>query len=482
MSIQITIGGEDRTRSVSVNSLRIENILTNKRDTAKFEILGHIGDTYKPRIGAEIIVLDGSTKIFAGVITGIESSAGTFGVVTHSVECQDYTRFLDRRLVPDAFENQTIDEIIAYLKANYFPEGFTINNVSAPIEVKYIQFKYRPLAKCIEDLAKLVNYDWYIDYDKDLHFFPKESIGAPFMLTDDNGNYEQNSLVIRKDNSQVRNSIVVRGGEYIGSQMTVDLQTNGVDFIFPLPYRFSDFAAHLTGEILSVGIDNIDDANNYDALYNFQEKIIKFKSADKPNASKTLKVSGKPYLPVIVRYRSSNDIASMSSAESNATFTSDGIYEYLIEDKSINSKEGARQRAQAEILAYAETLSEGEFITKTSGLRAGMAIDIQSDVYGIDETFIINKVTIAQHSKDTFLYKVSLITTRTMDLIDVLQRLLLQSTKNIEINPNETSDVVIDLSEDIATSDELGTFSTHGTEYRYSPSSLDGEYNFATWS
>lgn len=481
MAIQLTIGGDDKTKAIRLGSLRIENVLTNRRDTASFSILNHTGDSYKPRLGAEVVITDSGTKIFGGVITGIESQGQTYGIVEHNIDCQDYTRLLDKKLVPDTFQNQTIDEIIAYLQTTYFPDGFTINNVDAPVEVKFVAFKYLPLSKCIEELAKLVNYDWYIDYNKDLHFFAKETQAAPFSLSDSNGNYELGSLIIRKDNSQVRNSVIVRGGEYLGSQLTIDMETNGVDFVFPLPYRFADFGAHLTGEVLSIGIDNISNPDDYDALYNFQEKIIRFKEADKPNAGKTLLVSGKPYIPVIAKYSSPVDIAAMASAESNASFTSDGVYEYLIEDKSIGSKEGARQRAQAEILAYAQTLSEGEFVTKTSGLRAGMAIDIDSDIQGIDQTFIINKVTIVQHSKDSFLYRVSLITTRTMDLIGVLQKLLLASTKNLEIDPNEVLDLLYSLADDVAITDSP-TLSAHGTEYRYSPSSLDGKYNFATWS
>jgi hypothetical protein len=256
------------------------------------------------------------------------------------------------------------------------------------------------------------------------------------------------------------------------------MQTTGVDFIFPLPYRFSDFAAHLTGEVLSVGIDNIDQADNYDALYNFQEKILRFKAADKPNASKTLKVSGKPYIPVIVKYTSPISIQSMMSAEGG-----DGTYEYLIDDKSINSKEGARQRAQAELLAYATTLTEGEFMTETPGLRAGMAIDIQSTSLNVNETYIINKVTTVQKSHDSFIYKISLITTRTMDLIDVLQRLILESTKKIEVDPNEVSDLILNFADAGSFVDTLGTFSAHaGSSYKWGTDPNQGYWGFATWA
>ena len=375
-----------------------------------------------------------------------------------------------------------MDSIIASLKTQYFPTGFTINNVDAPVVIEYVAFNYKPLAECIKQLAEVLNYDWYVDYDRDLHFFAKETTEAPFSLTDDNGKYYYDSLIIRRDNSQVRNSIVVRGGEYIGSQLTTEIETNGVDDIFPLPYKFDDFAATLTGQALSIGVDYLNDEDDYDALYNFQEKIIKFKSSDTPSSGSILKVSGKPHLPVIIRYRSEAHIATMATAESSANFTSDGVYEYLVKDSSINSREGAIQRAQAEITAYAETLSEGEFLTEESGLRAGMTLRVQSDSRGMNDIFVINKVTTVQRGPSAFLYQISLITTRTMDLISVLQRLILQSTNDLAIGPNDITDVFIGQGDEAEFSDSLGTFSSHGVTYRYGPSSDTGIWNQALWS
>lgn len=477
MSISLTIAGVDKTRQIQADSLRIDNILTNKRDTAIFSILNNTGDTYMPNSGSEVVIMDGVTKIFGGIITGIESKAGAYGIIVHAITCQDYTRLLDHKLVANSFTGQTVNDIITFLKDNYFPTGFTINNVDANVVIEYVAFNYKPLAQCLQDLANTINYDWYVDYDKDVHFFAKEANPAPFGLTDSNGNYYYDSLVIRRDNSQIRNSIVVRGGEYIGSQLTTEILTTGTDDIYPLPYKFSDFAATLSATHLHVGVDYLNDPDDFDALYNFQEKILRFKDTDTPSASKTLKISGKPYLPVIIKYRSAAHINAMISAEGG-----DGVYEYLIKDSSINSREGAIQRAQAEIMAYATTLSEGEFITETAGLSAGMVINIQSTSRGISEDFIINKVTTTQKGPDTFVYKISLITTRTMDLVDVLRMLILKSTNDIVINPNEITDLYIAQADDGSFTDTLGSFSAHADSYKWGTSTDQANWNFATWS
>lgn len=481
MALQLTISGIDKTRQVESNSLRIQNILTRRRDTCSFSILTHTGDNYVPSLGREVIVYDGATKIFGGVITGIDSSAIAFGTVRHEIQCQDYTRLLDKRLVPNSFTNKTVNEIISTLKDLYFPEGFTINNVDAPVLIQSISFKYMPLAKCIERLAEILNYDWYVDYDKDVHFFSKETVFAPFNLSDSDGSYRYTSLIIRRDNSQIRNSIIVRGGEYEAANYTSDFEANGVDTIFPLPYKYEGFRATLTGQVLNLGVDGVDDENLYDAMHNRDEKILRFRESRKPNTGSVITAGGKPLLPVIVRYSSSQDIQATASAESNATFTSDGIYEYLIVDKNITSKESARQRAQAEILANATTLSEGEFVTEVSGLRAGQQININSASRGIDEDFVINKVEITQFSSNTLVYKISLITTKTFDLIDVLQRLILGSLEKIEIKDGEVQDYVLAFSDSFGLSDITPTITTDSPPYTYSPGANDVGYNFGTY-
>lgn len=480
--IQVFIDGNNRTRKIETGSISIQNILTNKRDTAQFNIINHSGESYIPHLGEEVLVYDNSgLKVFGGVITAIDTQAVSFPVTRHNITCQDYTRLLDHRVVPDGFVNKTVNEIITSLRDSYFPD-FTLNNVDADLNVSKINFRYKPVSQCLTDLAKLFNYDWYVDYDKDLHFFAKETVSAPFDLNDDDGSYRYDTLTIRRDNSQIRNSIIVRGGDYLASQLTTNIQTDGVRSIYNLPYKFSDFDATLSTTNLNVGIDYIDNPDSFDALHNFQEKQLKFKDADKPSASKTLKVSGKPNLPIIVRVRSSSLISSMSSAESTPTFTSDGVYDYYVEDKTLTSKEAARKRAQAEILAYGESLVEGEFVTELSGLRAGQAIFIDSASRGISETFIINKVQIGQFSANDLVYKVSLITTRTMDLVDVLQQLLLESNRKQDSDVTEASETIISLDDSADFSDSLGTFSTHGNSYRYGPSSDTGRYNFAKYS
>lgn len=464
--ISITIGGVDRTEKIEANSLKIENILTQKRDTCNFSLISHAGNPITPTVGQEVVVTydpgTGATRAFGGVITELDQVGISYGIVRWRVSCQDYTRLLDRKLVPDKYQNMTVNEIIADFAARYFPDDFTTDGVDADVLIKSISFNYKPISKCLDDLAKIAGYDWYVDYNKDLHFFLSENNPAPFEVNDTNGSYAAESLVIRRDNSQVRNTIIVRGGQYEASNFTAEINADGVQNTFPLAYQFADdsFSAVLTGQELNVGIDTVDNANLFDVLHNNKEKILKFRDARIPSNGATLRYGGKPLLPVIVRQSSPADISTMSAAEGG-----DGVYEYLILDKKITSKEAARQRAAAEIATYATTLSEGEFRTEMVGLKAGMRIVINSASRGINESFIVNKVTLSQFGTEDFYYLVSLITTRSFDLVDLLIQLSLRENDQIEVLDNEVAEIIINLNDTGTFADLLGTFSSQVGPY-----------------
>lgn len=472
MAILLTVAGTDRTERVAANSIKIQNILTRKRDSLTFKVRSYTGDTFTPSLGQEVIVTLDGTRVFGGIIVEREMVSQTYKTFDWAITCEDYTRLLDRRLVPDAYENQTVDEIIADIKTRYMPAGFTTVNVNCPVTTKYVRFNYVPVSRALEQLAELTGYDWYVDYNKDIHFFLPSSEPAPIDIEDGNGSHEYDSLIIRSDNSQIRNSIVVRGGEYRARSFTGEYEFLGTEAVVPLPYKFSEFAATLTGDPLSVGIDNIDDPNDFDALHNYQEKVLKFKPEDKPSVGSVLVYAGLPNVPVIVRVSSQAAIANLSSDEGG-----DGVVEHLIIDHSISSKEGARQRALADLEIYKTTLSDGEFMTTTAGLKAGQRIRINSTSRGIDEYYIINRVTLAQWTTGAFVYQVSLVSTKSFDMIDLLTRLLLAETKKIQIAQDETVDILHNFSEEVALTDAVASTTSSEGPYLYDTAL----WGFSTW-
>jgi hypothetical protein len=458
-------------------TLRISSILTREPDTAYFSIKKFGSRTYTPTVGEETIITGDGTRIFAGRIVRVEESYDKLELVEYRISCIDYTRDLDQRLVVESYTNQTINAIIADIRTKYMHASITIANVDAPVTIQKISFNYEQVSQCIKQLAEMVNYDWYIDYNKDIHFFAKTDNAAPFALSDTGGKYIYDSLIIRKDITPVRNTIYVRGGEYEADPFTASIVADGQTHIFNTGYKFSDLAVTTSGQQKSIGIDYIDDPGSYDALYNFQEKLLKFREDKKPSVNTVVQWSGHPWIPVIVKYRSASSIAAFSATEGT-----DGIYEYKIIDKSIKSKAAARQRARAEILAYAATVSEGEFKTYQTTLRVGQRITVQSDLRGVNAAYIINRIEIEPFgNQGNLIHRVGLMSTRTFDMIQLLQKLLTEKDKEISVSEDEVLDEV-ETSEDNITISEAVTYSMFTPPYRWGPHGDAFKWNLGEWS
>lgn len=461
MSVLISINGVDVTKHVVWDSLRIENILTTQVDKCSFKIRSYEGRIYEPQAGREVIVTDNGVRIFAGNIVRRDQSASSFNIQEYICECVDYTRYLQKKLVTDTYENMSIQDIITAIINKYFVGfGFTITNVICPKVLEKISFNYEPAQQCIQKLVDMVNFDWWVDYDKNIYVTNSGGIAAPFSITDTNGNYAFSSLRIRKDNSQIRNTIVVRGGKYYADSRRDKIKCNGTDFMFPLAYQYRNFTASLTGNPLDIGIDFSSDPEQHHALWNNEQKILRFKETDVPSATATLSVEGEPLVPVIIKVKNPTAISAMLSAEGVA-----GEYEYLIVDNKLNSKQEARDRASAELLAYKETLEEGEFITETAGLIAGQTIYINSDAHDIDESFMIKQVSSTMMTPLQMRYRVSLISTRTIDMIGILQRLLMNRAQDVQIAIDEILDKVTSYDEEIIISETSSATRTHMPQF-----------------
>lgn len=461
MSVLISINAVDVTKHVAWDSLRIENILTTQVDKCSFKIRSYQGRIYEPQVGREVIVTDNGVKVFAGNIVRRDQSASNFNIQEYICECVDYTRYLQKKLVTDTYENMSIQDIIIAIINKYFVGfGFTTTNVVCPKVLERVSFNYEPAQQCIQKLVDMVNYDWWVDYDKNIYVTTSGAIAAPFSITDTNGNYSFSSLRIRKDNSQIRNTIIVRGGKYYADSRKDKIKCNGTDFMFPLAYQYRNFSASLTGNPLDIGIDFSSDPEQHHVLWNNEQKILRFKETDVPSATATLSVEGEPLVPVIIKVKNPTAISAMLSAEGVS-----GDYEYLITDSKLNSKQEARDRAAAELLAYKETLEEGEFITETAGLVAGQTIYINSDAHDIDESFMIKQVSSTMMTPLQMRYRVSLISTRTIDMIGILQRLLMNRAQDVAISVDEVLDKVTSYDEEIIISDTASSTKTHTPQF-----------------
>lgn len=424
--IDIKINGISRTSQIDWHSYQLINVLTKEIDTLEFNLKVHSGKTYKPSLGQEVIVSEDGTKIYGGYIVEAEKKIEAM-VQTWRITCKDYHYGLDRKLVYKNFKNEYAGDIIKYIATNY-TSGFTTDNVSLGNSISSIRFNYETVSRAIQQIAERINYDWYVDENKDIHFFSKESYIAPFELNDVDGNFIWNSLIINEHINQIKNSIFVQGGiQSLGHKVFKD-RGNGITRTFSTRYEMENLTVKKGGIVQTLGKDGIDDPVAVDCLYNPDKYLIIFREDNKPADGVEIEISGNASMPVFVHVKDQFSVLTY------------GEFQFRIVDKSILSQLEAKQKALAELEKYKSSTSEVIFRTRSNGLKVGQRITLNSAILDINKNFTINRTIskIKEGVVNEKIYEVSLIGSEQIGIIEVLKRLIIDDTaKNVEITQYE---------------------------------------------
>ncbi len=415
--IRVEINNIDRSEAVNWSSLTITKNLTSLVDVGSFQIL-KVQDGYSPEINQEVEIYKDDDKIFGGYITGIKEDLSVVDGGYYLINFQDYIYELSGILIAKSFENKTGKEIIDELFVEFAP-SFNTDNVVCNTVINKIVFNNAYLSDCLTRISKIIGYEWYIDQNKNVHFFQRFSLVAPFNLTDTNGNYVYKSLRRTIDATQIANQVKVRGGLGTETSMFEDVITVSGDETrtFKLPYKFANLQVWLdtgTGYVeQNVGIDNIDDFTTDDVLYNYQSDSIRFENS--LDTGTLIKFAGNKKYPV------------MAIVSDDASIALIGLREKYIVDNSLIDAKTTRERAFLELDLAKEAITDCSFSTYQDGLETGMRITINSELRDISELdFIINKVVFKTRTPEDFEYAITCSTARKMGLTEFLKELAMR--------------------------------------------------------
>jgi len=204
--ITVKIGGVDKTEYVDARTLSIRDELTSKVNSASFDFICN-DIAVAPKPGEAVLIEEGTKKLFSGRILSKEENFLPPNLLKYPVECVDHTRDLDKKLVAESYKNQKAGDIYKHIIDNY-TTGFTYTNVSDGPTISEIAFDYVQVSEALTKIAEICDYEWYVDYDKDIHFFARSAYPAPFQLDDNQTDYKD--LIINTDISQLRNRIFVK--------------------------------------------------------------------------------------------------------------------------------------------------------------------------------------------------------------------------------------------------------------------------------
>lgn len=457
----ISIGGVDRTTDVLANSLQIEDIINDQQNTCGFSVIDRSGSGV-PATDDEIVItdLDGN-KAFGGYIVSTSLTKLSNGVIVTQCACVDYTRLLDGILVKSNYEDMLDSAIIKQIIDDYAgTTGITYTNVEDGVTIDKITFNYIQPSQVFRRIAEIASRYWYIDYDKDIHYFPLATTATPFNITSASTGYFD--LQIGKNATQIKNRIYVRGGTKLSDATTYSEIGDGVKLKFVLPDKPHDVTLTVNSVEKTVGIKNIH-TSGYDWYLNFQEKYIEQDAGGTVlETSDVLEISYTYDIPILI------------ALENTQSIIDNGVKEFAIFDSTISTTQEARDRASAELTDYANSLISGSFKTYTTGFRSGEYININLSEYGISDNYIVQKVSAKSEGAGQYVYTVSVASAKTLGIVRFLIDLLEANRNLVAVDDDEVVDELFNVTDSLISDSLLDnlTSDSQGDKFTWCTDSL----------
>lgn len=396
MDINFTIAGFDRTGDVSVD-WSIEQVLTHEEDACSLLIIS--GE--KPAAGEELVITYGTDKLFAGIIDTVKEDYKTGKITFYKCSARDYSYLIDKRLVVETYQNQSADNIFKDIAAKY-AWGFSDSHVEpgAP-QVERISFNYKRPSDCFKELCEYVGWDWFVDYNKDLHFFNPAKLAEQAPIVVDNGS-KVRKIKHDIDTATLRNRVYVLGSTMLSDPQTVQWKADGVARIWTLPWNPHEMSLTV-GEITkTVGIENVHEEADYDYLLNSKEKYLRCsEQTTTPVEGTTMSLIAKQDIDVITMVEDLESQAAIALVQGG-----DGVYEHSVADDSLTTIEAAEAAGMADLRQHANPRVKGSFETEVSGWQPGQLVDIRIPDKNLYGTYLVQKVTISPVASDMLSYKV----------------------------------------------------------------------------
>jgi hypothetical protein len=497
----IKCNGTDISNSVDWKTIQFLSQLTKDVGAGKFNVsqnAANLSGVTVPVAGDTIELYDSTGLIWAGTVT--ETEATIEGLkLTWQITCTDWGYLFNGTLVRQNYSQLDPHDIVLDIVAIADPggaKGFTTNHVQfGNFLVPSIKFNYQQPSKALQSLANLIGWDWYIDPNKDIHFFlgdVDDGVGeggvAPIVVNTTGGNtgsdIEWNSLDVDQNLTSMQNSVFVIGGTYTKTFTALNTPdtflTDGVTQFFSVSYAYEanadafdtvPFTVTLNGVSQTIGIANQDDPADFQVMYNDAQRWIQF-TAGAPSSGQTVKAFGSAKVPIV---------AHASDSSSIATY---GEYQGVITDTKITSVPEAQARAKAQILQFGHPVWDVKFNTLVPGCAIGQAITFNLPAFRLVETLIIKDITAvgyAPGANGMLEYQLECIGSDVVTFTDLMQSILQQEASQTTVDDSTVTENLTDGAESLELTDTV-TVTSATRPYKYGPTSPQARYGFATYS
>ncbi|TCM89598.1 hypothetical protein EV294_11263 [Paenibacillus sp. BK033] len=395
MAMEVAIYDYDLDETINVTE-RVQSVSIKETIDGAATIDVAVINLSETHAMSDIAVTYGGDTIFVGVIEDqtdeLRGGAQLYRFSTW--KGTDRSLKLQNRVVNRIYENKKAADIITDIFFRY-PCGITLaTNVANTPLIERVDFMYTPLIDCVQQLADITGYRWYVDEDSALHFFQTdEGTGATVFSTTTDGGLARN---IRKDtinltteiNDKTANRVWVIGAQTSSPQYIDQYWTgDGRNDIYSTAFTPNYPEVYEDGVKKTVEVDK-GTPSDKDYVYGKKDKYLKRVAGPLPSGVQ-LHFKYRPLTQVIDYF------------EDAASIRKYGIYEKAVKDKQITEKMAARARGRAELKRRSSKIRTLSFETLDHNVKRGLKYRVVIPDLDVDSYWLCKSVTTTVSAPDT---------------------------------------------------------------------------------
>lgn len=240
----VLVGGVNVSSYMNFNTNppRFENVLTNQVDSMDVVLFG--ADSVDLTELQDVTLMNGSEILFSGPLLHVNVSRGASGAQNkYTLTVGDYSVDLNGVEVKKWYKGYTDAAIIADMVVESGYTGFDATTYVASLKThEEFLVNGETLAEVLPRLCELSGGDWYVDYEKNIHYFSIDEFYAPYNISDvpgEAGCQTCEELEVDRDATGIANKIRLIGGTYLSPDKDEYVTGNGVSLSAQLPYRMA---------------------------------------------------------------------------------------------------------------------------------------------------------------------------------------------------------------------------------------------------
>lgn len=402
MAFSVTINGS--TKTVKRGTLRITKT-ANGRSTCAFTVISTDG-SYRPPLDATVVVADGATTLFGGLINqpseqGVVGGKGIAAIET-DISAGDFNAYADRRYIKEDFPAQTLAARLTTIVANYLAvygvslSGSQVTGPSLPAR----SYDYVQLSEVLNETATMTQasgeaFAWSIDASKVLVMAQPSTVAAPFDLVGDTLADVIGDITVEPNREHYANRVIIKVPPKTEIHRLETFTGDGSTTTFTPQYTL----------IKSYGYVQIG-TNQYETLNTPTDPDAATWTYD-PSTNTITRNSGAPASGDTISFWFDGTFNGTAVAEDAGEITTYGPYEMVVKVEDVPPDTTIQALADAYLAQSLLVPKSVKYRTFTGGLVPGQSQTITVSRRNLSGSAVITDVNIRDLGRTTLTYDVT---------------------------------------------------------------------------